>query len=159
LAASLLAVPVELPAAEGMVLREGTEVKLRFAQSISSKTAVSDDTITLVLDEELRVGTVVVARPGEKAVAIVSNAKKAGMLGKGGELNIRLESMRVGDAKIKLRGNKGREGESKVGTAVALTMLFGPVGLIKKGKDIDVKEGTPLTAFVADDILLQPLNP
>ena len=150
--------PASLSAADGLMLREGTEVKLKFAQTVSSKTATLDDPVMLVLDEGIKVGDVVVAKPGAKAVAIVSNSKRAGMMGKGGELNIRLESMRVGDAKIKLRGTKGREGDSKVGTSIALTVLFGPIGLIKHGKEIEVKEGTTLTAFVADDIILPPAN-
>jgi hypothetical protein len=62
--------------------------------------------------------------------------------------------MKVGDTKVKLRGTKGREGDSKVGAAVALTVLFGPIGLIKHGKNIDVKTGTPLKAYVADDVAL-----
>jgi hypothetical protein len=33
-------------------------------------------------------------------------------------------------------------------------VLFGPIGLIKHGKEIVVKEGTPLAAFVDDDIAL-----
>jgi hypothetical protein len=140
------------------ILREGAEVSLRFVEDISSKTAAVDDTVPLVLDEDIKVGDIVVARSGAKAVATVSNAKKAGMMGKGGELNIRLESLKVGDAKVKLRGSKAREGDSKVGTTVALTVLFGPIGLIKHGKNIDVKAGTPLKAYVADDIALPPVQ-
>jgi hypothetical protein len=57
----------------------------------------------------------------------------------------------VGDERVKLRGSKGKEGEGKEGTAVALTVLFGPLGLIKHGKNVDVKEGTTLAAFVDQD--------
>ena len=46
------------------------------------------------------------------------------MLGKGGELNMRLEYIKLGDIKVKLRGTKAREGDSKTGTMVALTVLF-----------------------------------
>lgn len=137
-----------------VTLKEGTEVQLRFVEPISSKTAVLDDPVTLELSEDLKVGDTIVARAGTKALATVSNVKKAGMMGKGGELNIRLESLRAGDSKVHLRGTKGREGDSKVGTAVALTVLFGPVGLIKHGKNIDIAPGTPITAYVADDISL-----
>ena len=73
------------------------------------------------------------------------------MMGKGGELNIRLESLQADEGKVRLRGSRGREGESKVGTAVALTVLFGPVGLIKHGKNIDIAAGTPFLAYVAAD--------
>ena len=64
---------------------------------------------------------------------------------------MRLEYLKVGDDRVKIRGSKGKEGEGKEGTAVALTVLFGPLGLIKHGKNVDVKEGTQLTAFVDQD--------
>jgi hypothetical protein len=137
-----------------IILKEGTELKLTFAEDISSKTAALDDPVTLILAEDLKVGDVTIAHAGAKAFATVSNVKKAGMMGKPGELNIRLEEMKVGETKIRLRGSKGREGDSKAGTAVALTVLFGPVGLIKHGKNIEVKQGTPLTAYVAADVEL-----
>jgi len=77
------------------------------------------------------------------------------MMGKGGELNLRLEYLIVGDSRMRLRGTRGKEGEGKVGTAVALTVLFGPIGLIKHGKNVEVKEGTPLAAFVDQDFAVQ----
>lgn len=71
---------------------------------------------------------------------------------------MRLDYIKVGDTRVMLRGTKGREGDDKTGTAVALTVLFGPIGLIKHGKEIDIKQGTPLKAFVADDTTL-PAGP
>jgi hypothetical protein len=139
-----------------VMLKEGAEVKLRFAEDISSKTAVTDDPVNLTLDEDLRVGDVIVARAGSKAQGTISNAKRAGMMGKGGELNVRLDSLRSGDNKVRLRGTKNKEGSGKTGEAVALTVLFGPIGLIKHGKEIDIKAGTPLTVYVADDVALPP---
>jgi hypothetical protein len=139
-----------------LVLKEGTDVKLKFANDLSSKTAVDDDPVNLILDEDVKVGDVVVAKAGCKGVGIVTNAKKAGMMGKAGELNLRLEHLTVGDQRVRLRGSKGKEGEGKVGTAVALTVLFGPIGLIKHGKNVEVKAGTPLTAYVDEDVALSP---
>jgi hypothetical protein len=145
------------PSATGkLLLREGTDVKLKFADDLSSKTATDDDPVNLILDEDLKVGDVVVAKAGCKAVGTITNAKKAGMMGKAGELNLRLEHLTVGDTRVRLRGSKGKEGEGKVGTAVALTVLFGPIGLIKHGKNVEVKAGTPLTAYVDEDSLLLP---
>ena len=136
--------------------KEGTDVRLKFAEDLSSKTANEGDPVNLVLDEDIKVGDVVVARAGCKATGTITNAKKAGMMGKGGELNLRLERMKVGDQRVRLRGSKGKEGEGKVGTSVALTVLFGPLGLIKHGKNVEVKAGTPLTAYVDDDVALDP---
>ena len=134
-----------------LVLKEGTDVKLKFAQDLSSKTAVDDDPVNLVLDEDLKVGDVTVVKAGAKALGTVTHAKKAGMMGKGGELNMRLEYLLAGDTRMRLRGTKGKEGEGKVGAAVALTVLFGPIGLIKHGKNVEVKQGTPLLAYVDQD--------
>ena len=141
-----------------LVLREGTEVKLKFADDLTSKTATEGDPVNLVLDEPIKVGDVVVVREGAKAVGAITNAKKAGMMGRAGELNMRLEHLKAGDERVRLRGSKGREGQGKEGTAVALTVLFGPIGLIKHGKNVEVKAGTPLTAYVDQDISLDPAN-
>jgi len=137
-------------------LKEGTDVKLKFAQDLSSKTAADDDPVNLVLDEDLKVGEATVVKAGAKALGTVTHAKKAGMMGKGGELNLRLEYLLVGDTRMRLRGTKGKEGEGKVGTAVALTVLFGPIGLIKHGKNVEVKQGTPLLAYVDQDFTVPP---
>jgi hypothetical protein len=145
-----------LNAQSGTVLKEGEEVNLKFSQPVSSKTAQTDDTVELALAEDLKVGDVVVAKAGTKAVGTVTNAHKAGMMGKGGELNVRLDYLKADAGRIHLRGSRGREGDGKVGAVVALTVLFGPIGLIKKGKDIEVKEGTPLKVFVAEDFPLKP---
>ena len=139
-----------------VILKEGTDVKLKFAQDLSSKTAADDDPVNLVLDEDLKVGDATVVKAGAKALGTVTHAKKAGMMGKGGELNLRLEYLLVGDTRMRLRGTKGKEGEGKVGTAVALTVLFGPIGLIKHGKNVEVKQGTPLLAYVDQDFTVPP---
>src|SRR5258708_5399390 len=139
-----------------LILKEGTDVKLKFAQDLSSKTATDDDPVNLILDEDLKVGDMTVAKAGAKAVGTVTHAKKAGMMGKGGELNMRLEYLLVGDTRMRLRGTKGKEGEGKVGAAVALTVLFGPIGLIKHGKNVEVKQGTPLLAYVDQDFTTAP---
>ena len=140
------------------MLREGVDVNLRFAQALTSKTAAEGDPVTFELVDDLKVGDVTVAKAGTKASGEVTKAAKAGMMGKAGDLAIRLDYLKDGDNKIKLRGTKGKEGESGVTGAVVLTVLFGPIGLIKHGKDVEIKEGQPFHAFVGDDISLPPIS-
>ncbi len=142
------------PAGEKYLLKEGTEVNLKFSEGLSSKTAAEDDRVNLELVDDLKVGDTVVAKAGTKAVGSVTHVKKSGMMGKGGELNIRLEYLKVSETRVRLRANKGKEGEDKVGATVALTILFGPLGLLKHGKNVEVKAGAPLKAFVDEDIQL-----
>ncbi len=142
------------PVSEKLVLKEGADVNLKFSQDLSSKTATEDDPVNLVLDQDLKIGDIVIAKAGAKAVGTITHAKKAGMMGKAGELNMRLQYLIVGDTRLKLRGTKGKEGQGKEGTAVALTVLFGPIGLIKHGKNVDIKEGTPLLAYTDENFEL-----
>jgi len=145
--------PAPAPAATPakLVLKDGSDIHLKFAEAITSKTATEGDPVNLLLDQDLKIGDVVVAKAGAKAVGTITHAKKAGMMGKAGELNMRLEYILIGDDRVHIRGSKGKEGEGKEGTAVALTVLFGPLGLIKHGKNVEVKEGTPLLAYMDQD--------
>jgi hypothetical protein len=143
---------------EGCLLKEGDQVSLKFAAAISSKTAQEGDTVEFVLDDNLKVGDTIVAPKDAHALATVTNSKKAGMMGKGGELNVQLQYLVAGDNRIRIRGTKGREGENKTGATVALTVIFGPIGLIKHGKNVDIPAGTPLVAFVDQDIWLPPIK-
>lgn len=144
--------------AKGCLLRETTIVPLKFAADVNSKTAHVGDPVDFVLDEDMKVGDVVVVTRGAHALATVSEAKKAGALGKPGDLSVQLQYLIAGGNHIRLRGTQGREGESKTGATVALTVLFGPVGLLKHGKNVDIPAGTPLQAFVDQDIWLPPVN-
>jgi hypothetical protein len=162
--ASAPAVPVPVPAAPvsdasgKYMLREGVDVNLKFSQALTSKTATEGDPVTLELVDDLKVGNVVVAKAGCKAEGEVTRAKKAGMMGQAGDLAIRLDYIKDGDNKIKLRGTKGKEGESGVTGAVVLTVLFGPIGLIKHGHNVEIQQGQALHAFVGDDISLPPVG-
>jgi len=140
------------------MLREGDDVDLQFAQDLSSKTSSEGDPVELTLADDLKVGNVVVAKAGAKAFGEVTKAEKSGMMGKAGELNLRLNYLKVGDTKIKLRGTKGKEGESGTTSAVVLTVLFGPIGLIKHGKNVEIKKGQALHAYIGDDITVPPAS-
>jgi len=142
-----------------VTLKEGTEVNLKLAQTLSSKTAAVGDSVEMLLDQDLIVDKTLVAKKGSRALATVSNAKKAGMAGKGGELNLRLEYLKAGDTKVKLRGAQAKNGDNKTGATVGLVLAFGALGFLKHGKQAEVKEGTAVKAFVDEDALVASLGP
>jgi len=61
-----------------LLLKEGTEVPLQFADKLSSKTVAEGDSVHLTLAEDLNVGDQVVAKKASQALATVSHARKAG---------------------------------------------------------------------------------
>ncbi len=141
-----------------VLLKEGTEMKLKLRDKITSKTAVEGDSVNLILDQDLKVGEITVARAGSVAVGTISHASKAGMLGRPGDLGLRLDYLKADDSSVRLRGTKGKQGKGKEGTAVALTVLLGPIGLIKHGRNAEFKEATPLVAYVDQDTELAGLR-
>jgi DNA-directed RNA polymerase subunit E'/Rpb7 len=137
---------------EGVVIPDGTEITVISTEEISSKTAVEGDPLTFKIDEDVTVNGKVVIAKGTIVKGEVANAKKSGRMGKGGALSIRIHSTQtVDDQKIKLRASKGREGDDKTGTTVALVVLFGPLGFLKKGKDAKIKEGTRIKAYTDEE--------
>ena len=131
-----------------VVIPDGTEISAVTTETISSKTAHEDDPITFKVDEDVVIdGTVVIVK-GTVLKGVVSNAKKSGFFGRGGELNVRVESTETVDKqKLKVRAAKGKDGDNKTGTTVALVVLFGPLGFLKKGKNAEIKEGTKIKVY------------
>ena len=127
---------------------EGTEFSAVTTEKLSSKTASEGDRIALRVDEDVRIDGVVVIPKGALVRGSVSEAKAAGRMGRGGKLNIRIESTTLADGqRINVRSTKAKSGDDATGTTVALTVLFGPIGLLKKGSDAEIKEGTRITLF------------
>jgi len=143
---------------EGCLLKEGTIFPLKFLSAITSKTANEGDPVEFILDDDLKVGDSIVVAEGAHALATVTTAKKAGMMGRPGELSVQIQYLIAGGNRVHIRGTKGREGDSKTGATVALTVLFGPIGLIKHGKNVEIPADTPLTAYVDQDIWLAPMK-
>jgi hypothetical protein len=131
-----------------VIIPDGTEISAVTTDVISSKTAHEDDPITFKVDEDVVIDGSVVISKGALIKGIVSNAKKSGYFGRGGELNVRVESTETVDKqKLKVRAAKGKSGDDKTGTTVALVVLFGPLGFLKKGKNAEIKEGTKIKVF------------
>ena len=146
--AGLLALSAMATAGETVNVAEGTEVRLRLLDKLVSGTATEGQRFNLELDEPLTVNGQVVVPAGAKAVGTVVTSKKKGFMGKGGELNVLVDYMLVNDQRIRLRAAKSSEGNDKIGATVALTVLFGPLGLLKRGHNIELNPGQIIPAYV-----------
>lgn len=132
------------PTPKNVTLVEGTEVNLRMAQDISSRAARPGEPIELTLAEDLKVGGVLVARVGQRALGEVVQAKKPDFWGEAGEVSVRVHFLRVGDKKVEIQGAVGSAGTRYV---------------IVRGSQGIIKAGTPVKAFVVADVEVQPAEP
>ncbi len=127
---------------------DGTEFKIATTEDISGQKVVEGDPLTFKVSEDVKIDGKTVIAKDTLVKGTVSTAKKKGFMGKGGELSVRIESTQtVDDQKVKLRASKSGEGGDNMGSTVALTVLFGPLGLLRKGKEAKIKAGTILTAY------------
>ncbi|HET6975710.1 MAG TPA: hypothetical protein VFI24_05280 [Pyrinomonadaceae bacterium] len=144
--------PAHAPAENLKTIPDGTEFTVVTIDEITSKTAAEGDPLTFKVLEDFKIDGQTVIAKDTIVKGTVAQAKKAGMMGKGGTLGIRVESTTTVDSqKLKLRSTKGKEGDDKTGTTVALVVLFGPLGFLKKGKNAVIKSGTQIKVYTDEE--------
>jgi len=149
-------VPVTASAPNGPILEDGTPIKLKINETLSSADAKVGQTVDFEVLEEVRVGNLLVIPKGGTAWATVTDAKPKGHMGKGGKLDVNIDSVRLVDGeKTALRavkeakggGHTGAMTAAMVGTAIVF-FPAAPLFLFIKGKDITIPKGTEITAYV-----------
>lgn len=142
-----------------LLIPEGTEMEIRFDEVISSKTSVEGDRFRISLADPVTInGVTIPAGYGGRGTVVSVN--KRGFMGKAGDLNISLDYLKIGETKLRIRAHKGKEGRGAFASTVALTVLFGPLGLLKRGQDATMKKGQTIIAYLdRDEELPLPLAP
>jgi hypothetical protein len=143
-------------------LLDGTPVKLRLAQTISSANAKVGQEVPFEVVDDVKVGEVVVLPKGATAIGAVTEAYSKKSMGRGGKLNMYIKYARLSDQeKVPLRAVKDSQGGGHVGSMtvsmVATGILFWPAAplfLFMHGKDITIPQGSEVTAFVEGDMPL-----
>ena len=126
-------------------LLDGTPVKLRLSQTISSADAKVGQEIPFEVVEDISVDQVVVLAKGATAIATVTEADHKKSMGRAGKLNISISYARLKDQeKVALRAVKDSKGGghtgAMTGAIVATSIIFfpaAPLFLFMKGKDTD----------------------
>jgi len=143
-------------------LLDGTPVKLRLSQTISSADAKVNQEIPFEVVDDIKVDDVVVLPKGATAIGTVTEADHKKSMGRGGKLNLSISYARLADnEKAALRATKDSKGGGHVGAMtgaiVATAIVFfpaAPLFLFIHGKDITIPQGTEVTAFVEGDMHL-----
>ena len=143
-------------------LLDGTPVKLRLAQTISSADAKTGQEVSFEVVEDVKVQDLVVIAKGSNAIATVTEADHKKSMGRGGKLNLNIDSVRLIDnEKAALRATAGGKGGghtgAMTGAIVATSILFfpaAPLFLFIHGKDITLAKGMETTAFIEGDMAL-----
>lgn len=147
-------------AAGTVVLKAGTELKLRFAQNVDSKTAVVGDPVELVLHEDLQAGGRLVAKNGLRTIATVREGKQSEKKRKPAKrLVIELDSLMLSGKPVPITGSFRGKAKTDAGDVVAGGLVFGLSGVLAvlSSRHVTIKEGTVISAYVASDVEVEAL--
>src|SRR5882757_2843041 len=143
-------------------LEDGTPIKLRISQTVSSADAHLNDRVEFEVLEDIKVvGTTIIPK-GSIAWGTVTEAQPKRWAGRGGKLEIVMDSVRLIDGeRASLRATKeakggGHQGAMTIGI-VASGVLFFPVAplfLFIHGKDITIPKGTEVPTFINGNFAL-----
>jgi hypothetical protein len=138
----------------GLILTDNTPIKLKFKETISSKTAEENRPIEFEVSEDIVVQGVTVIARGATARGIISEVKRAKMLGRKGKISIVLKEVPlVSGERVSLRASQTQGGGISAGT-IALSAIITPIFLLMGGKEAKYPAGTEFTAFVDGDYAL-----
>lgn len=146
------------------VLQDGTPIKLRLSQTVSSADAHVNDRVEFEVLEDVMVNNVLLVPKGSSALGTVTEAVPKRRMARGGKLEIVLDSVRMVDGeKVALRAVKEAKGGGHTAgmtigiVAGALVFLpAAPLFLLMHGKDITIPKGTEVPSFVDGDMKLDP---
>ena len=137
-------VPPPVPATEVVKLPDGTPIRVRLDQAISSKQNQDGDVFKATLEDDLIVAGKLVAPQGSKVVGRLSNVKASGKVQGRATLSVALTSIEVGQEAYGIRTNTlafqaegtGKADATKVGIGAGLGAVIGAIAGGGKGAAI-----------------------
>jgi hypothetical protein len=137
-----------------------TPVYLRIDAELTSKKSRTGDRFPIHIDEDVRVGDIVVIPAGSAGEGEVIHAAKSGAGGKAGELLIAARYVRVGGKEVRLRSlSLGASGRDRSDAALATAIVAGPIGLFVVGGVMTIPRDSVASAKTAVEMQLPAAAP
>ena len=142
-----------------LIIPDGTPIKLQLAESVSSAHARPEDRLDFIVVRDVSVAGFTVIPAGTVARGSVTGVKGKRLLGIGGKVALKLDSVELADGdRIGLRARLEVKGHSRTklmaAAMIATSLIFlpaTPVFLLTRGHDSIVVKSTEITAHVDGD--------
>ncbi len=139
-----------------IVLPEGTKLRVRLDQNISSATAEEGQTVEFSATDSVRVGDTVVIAEGARVTGVVTDAHEKRRLGRAGKLDFSIDRVRTVDnqwvpLRYSITKKSGQSHAVRTGILTAgVAAVFwpaAPVMLLWKGQDVTINRGVTFDVF------------
>jgi len=136
-----------------LALPEGTPIKVKTLKELSSKNAQVGDIVYFRLVESLRIDSITAIDTMAEVMGEVIEAGKARSLGRPGKLDFTIDNVKAVDGQnIRLRTTPKRmTGKDKTGGVVAAAVIFAPVALFLKGKEVIIEPNKEFIVYLDSD--------
>lgn len=153
--------------AEQVTVPQGTEIRVRLTTALDSSLAKPGDTITMEAIDDVTLNGATVIYRNALVLGKVTKAKPGRTMGRGGELGIKLETVKAVDGSLvpiatqsKTKGKDGYGVGSAIGVTVTGLVFFpaGPLWLLKHGHKAEVPYGSVFVLSTAKDATVDLAN-
>jgi hypothetical protein len=147
-------------------LPEGTKVRVRLEQSLSSATAEEGQIIELSVTDAVRVGDTVVVPEGAHATGVITMAQEKRRLGRAGKLDFSIDRVRAADDQwipvrytVTKKSGQSHAWSTGILTAGVAAVFWpaAPVFLLRKGNDVTVNRGVAFDVYTDANHTVLPL--
>jgi len=139
-----------------IVLPEGTKVRVRLDQNISSATAEEGQVVELSVTDAIKSGDTIVIPEGARVTGTITQAQEKRRLGRAGKLDFSIDRVKTTDNQwiplrytITKKSGQSHAVSTGILTAGAAVVFWpaAPVFLLRKGNDITINRGTAFEVF------------
>ncbi len=143
-----------------VMIPDGTRIRVRLEENLSSETADLGQTVDFAVTEEVRVGDAVVVANGARATGSVVLVEPRRRLGRAGKLDFSIDRVQLVDGhwlNVRYTPNKNSGKGNSVTTGVltaGIAVVFlpaAPLGLLIKGKEATIIKGRTYNVFADDN--------
>lgn len=130
----------------------GTTLRFSLLDAVSSATAKVGDRFRLRSETAVVVNGIEILPSGLSAYGEVIHADNRGLLGKPGELLLKLRALQWQGRDIRLRNSVAGQATDRTSQAVAISVLFGLAGLFVKGNEVELPVATVVVGDLAEAV-------
>jgi hypothetical protein len=146
-------------AAQSIILPEGLSISLEMRQDLSSKSAKKGQSVKLAVAKPVTIGGVIAIAAGTPVTGQVVRVSDNGLLGRSGKLDIRVSTVRAGQQDIAVRGERNIEGKPGTLNSVGAGVVFLPLAILIRGKDVTLPAGTIFDVYVDKEVSIGAAEP